>query len=172
MLIVPVSVCSHVQVRVWYFSTLFPVCVFSGSVSVGFMFVSCLFAASANCSSTEFHCDNGRCVQQSWLCDGDDDCGDASDELCATSTCAPGEFECAAASGSCISMSWRCDGEIDCADASDEQGCDWSKCAEGEFRCGDGSCIVAAYRCDVQVDCADGSDEADCSNCTHASRDV
>ncbi len=32
------------------------------------------------CEPNEFTCDNDRCVQKQWLCDGDDDCGDGSDE--------------------------------------------------------------------------------------------
>lgn len=32
------------------------------------------------CGPGEFKCDNDRCVQKQWLCDGDDDCGDGSDE--------------------------------------------------------------------------------------------
>ncbi|WP_181696202.1 hypothetical protein [Nocardia sp. GTS18] len=32
------------------------------------------------CEPTEFKCDNDRCVQKQWLCDGDDDCGDGTDE--------------------------------------------------------------------------------------------
>jgi hypothetical protein len=32
------------------------------------------------CEPNEFKCDNDRCVQKQWLCDGDDDCGDGSDE--------------------------------------------------------------------------------------------
>lgn len=38
------------------------------------------FLASRTCPSSEFTCDNGGCVSRSWLCDGDDDCGDNSDE--------------------------------------------------------------------------------------------
>ncbi|MFC4376321.1 hypothetical protein ACFO5K_19680 [Nocardia halotolerans] len=32
------------------------------------------------CEPNEFKCDNDRCVQKQWLCDGDDDCGDGTDE--------------------------------------------------------------------------------------------
>lgn len=32
------------------------------------------------CSSDQFRCDDGRCIAASWICDGDNDCGDMSDE--------------------------------------------------------------------------------------------
>ena len=32
------------------------------------------------CSPNDFQCNNSRCVHKSWLCDGDDDCLDNSDE--------------------------------------------------------------------------------------------
>ena len=34
------------------------------------------------CSEVMYHqCDNGRCVVLQWVCDGENDCGDNSDEL-------------------------------------------------------------------------------------------
>ena len=33
------------------------------------------------CEPNEFKCGNGKCVMKIWRCDGDDDCGDSSDEV-------------------------------------------------------------------------------------------
>ena len=41
-----------------------------------------MFAAPKNCSDIEFKCKNDRCIRHRWRCDGDDDCGDGSDEDC------------------------------------------------------------------------------------------
>ena len=33
-----------------------------------------------NCTADQFQCHNKLCVSSLWTCDGDDDCGDRSDE--------------------------------------------------------------------------------------------
>ena len=33
-----------------------------------------------DCLNDRFKCDNGKCIHSDWRCDGDNDCGDNSDE--------------------------------------------------------------------------------------------
>ncbi|KAL7865857.1 hypothetical protein SRHO_G00111040 [Serrasalmus rhombeus] len=115
------------------------------------------------CGSEDFQCRNQRCVRAAWICDGDDDCLDGSDEehlICANHSCPLDQFKCL--NNRCIPKRWLCDGTNDCGDNEDESNktCSAQQCQPGQFSCGSGRCIPEAWRCDRDNDCGDMSDES------------
>ncbi|XP_013395341.1 low-density lipoprotein receptor-related protein 4-like [Lingula anatina] len=121
------------------------------------------------CGADQFKCSNGKCIRQDWICDGDNDCDDRSDEIsCEHKNCTSDQFRCQ--NGNCVRQHWRCDGDDDCGDNSDEICPEHQTCHPNEFRCSDGTCISSTWRCDFDEDCKGGEDEHDCTvsphNCT------
>lgn len=121
--------------------------------------------ADSSCSAEYFTCKNAICVPKLWVCDGENDCGDSSDESnCGHTSCQPNMFACK--DGKCIPPYWRCDFDRDCFDGSDEEGCAYQNCTAEQFRCNNGRCISKRWTCDGEDDCRDRSDEVNCSNPT------
>ncbi|XP_054720927.1 basement membrane-specific heparan sulfate proteoglycan core protein-like [Uloborus diversus] len=127
--------------------------------------------APGACAKNEATCQNGDCIPWEYVCDGDFDCTDRSDETnCEPQhQCQPNEFQCK--NKKCVLKVWRCDGDDDCGDLSDEGSCSpnpaGSPCRYDEYRCLSGDqCIPKSFQCDGEFDCQDKSDEIGCASPT------
>nr|CAB3263506.1 low-density lipoprotein receptor-related protein 4 [Phallusia mammillata] len=111
----------------------------------------------------KFQCSNKRCIFIKFACDGENDCGDNSDELNCESKICNASLEYTCDNGLCISEQWLCDEHDDCKDGSDEKAiiCDNRKCKANETKCGK-KCIPNTWKCDGEFDCEDKSDEQNC----------
>lgn len=118
----------------------------------------------------EFTCLNSKkCVPKSNLCDGDDDCGDGSDEdangICKDYKCVGNKFQCDGTT--CLPMEFICDGKSDCYDGTDElekicKKAPIVKCSVSQFQCSKTKCIIKSKRCNGVQECDNGADEEDC----------
>lgn len=87
----------------------------------GFAGVVCYTDDTSAPAMGSFHCVNGKRISHRKACDGVNDCGDQSDELCCKA-CQGNSVHCK--SGICIPRQYRCNGELDCITGDDEADCD------------------------------------------------
>lgn len=115
-----------------------------------------------------FRCSDGKsCVARSFVCDGFNDCPDASDESPATCQSALAGCELAC-DNRCLKASLRCDGVNDCSSGQDEIGCPSLCTFSFEFQCRlsagtgratDPRCVPQNFVCDGVSECQHGEDE-------------
>lgn len=135
-----------------------------------------------DCPTGSFQCARSKiCIEERYVCDGDDDCGDNSDENFIGNGPCNAAGNCKNINGGlknaficdgsrCFRRSVLCDGINQCVDETDEhsEDCVPVICNEHQFQCKEShQCIPRTWVCDGHKDCTDASDEnADCGECS------
>uniref|UniRef100_A0A2K5CXX3 Complement factor I n=1 Tax=Aotus nancymaae TaxID=37293 RepID=A0A2K5CXX3_AOTNA len=104
--------CLHVHCR--GLETSLTECTFTKRRTVGYQDLAdvvCYTQKADSPTDDSFQCVNGKYISQMEACNGINDCGDQSDELCCKA-CRGKSFHCK--SGVCIPSQYRCNGEVDC----------------------------------------------------------
>uniref|UniRef100_A0ABM5GM22 SCO-spondin n=1 Tax=Pogona vitticeps TaxID=103695 RepID=A0ABM5GM22_9SAUR len=95
------------------------------------------------CTQGQFTCELFGCVEAAFVCDGQEDCLDGSDEALCGGPTAPA-LPTVPPLSPAVPL---------------------SICSTKQFSCGSGECLALERRCDLRRDCQDGSDEAHCVDC-------
>ncbi|XP_069315132.1 complement factor I isoform X3 [Eulemur rufifrons] len=117
--------CLHVLCR--GFETSLAECTFTKRRAKGYQGLAGVVCYAQNTevpTDESFQCVNGKYISRTKACDGVNDCGDQSDELCCKG-CQGDSFLCK--SGVCIPSQQKCNGEVDCITGDDEVDCEGAR---------------------------------------------
>ncbi|XP_054720808.1 prolow-density lipoprotein receptor-related protein 1-like [Uloborus diversus] len=116
-------------------------------------------SSHTQCLNDTFQCTNGQCISWYFVCDGERNCLDGTDEdICQAFNCPIQSFQCN--DGTCLPRSAVCNERWECPDGSDEARCyKGIPCDRNSFKCSNGECQPMYAFCNAHSDCKDGSDE-------------
>ncbi|KAM4836633.1 prolow-density lipoprotein receptor-related protein 1-like [Thomomys bottae] len=127
-------------------------------------------ADKVGCNRTRQAACGDKCIPVAWLCNGQQECPDGTDEQC-EKACGGHSHAWQCDDGKCISIGWLCDGTKDCLDGSDEVNCEGSTaCPHPKVQCpGKLQCLDAWELCVAHQNSTDESDTAHFpqSHCLH-----